>query len=1044
MDKKSLIRLGVILLVLTAIICFLGIIKPNFLNNNSDNKNSLKVAVVNEDKGTKYNGEFINISDILLNKFKDKPDYKIELVSRNVAENGIKNNTYQLMIVMPSKFSEESLALESTNPSQAVFQYKISNDRQAVVKNAEKAVKEFKNKFNESLIDIYFTSVIASIHNAQLRVNDVVKNDGEVIKSYNSNLTEPLYSYAGHFNGLSSSPSALKGQYSNLDRAINNTNDAFTSIVNINKTYEGEIKNIKTAQNAWKKSIDENNKRIKNYDLGLSKFNLNKQIKDLKKLNKSIDNEFNKPDALKETSDKAKKLNSDINKLIKKLESLNSDVDSALNNYESEISKAVEESLNAVDGKKLETGEIELTLGMYNKELREHMLSKIDDVIYNGKYYTDDAIDKLGLSEEDTKYLKNTNKFINWYTKKNNKKDVTFSNTNNTIEYVKSAKDSADKNLKEDKVLSFRQLEGNIAKVVLYVPDNYVVKARDYQTVKVDTGAYEVLVPKNRIESLDIHYSLVPVDKEQISLVDPVLVKGEVFTTDNVNVATDDYDETIKKEKKLVPVDASNPDSNKVEVEVETKILKQKNQVKSIERKYTEVQLLRPFTGYMGNEHFQAFYMDVKSYVEAASMAKAFYDFDLHHSFGSIPETALIHEPNADSLKKIIVSLIKKNTLAALKDSLKVSDEEINAFREKLVNVRELRDSIRNLRYNTDTLMSLTKDVLSETEKVSDKLKKKPAFNTTEVRGNTDMVNVTMKMNTDLSNLMRASKTLMDNTKQNQIISKDVYSSMDKLSQDVQNLENEGKSLSGKVSELKAVMDKNHASNEEYLKAFANVLSNTKNGNKRNEAVYAYLSNPVDAQNIEGVLGIENINKMPKDIGLFIVVLAYLVALSTAYLLQHANIALLQSAANKRVHFKNAANPMLFLTSIGVIAGLIISALSLFKIGMSFGGSSVFIIFVLFMILAFIYGLNALIAKMSSLGFIIAVVILLLLFATATTMFGSHGMLSLISPLTYVENGITAYINDGSGWGLVFTALGMAALGFGVLNVYMYRILKQE
>ena len=102
-----------------------------------------------------------------------------------------------------------------------------------------------------------------------------------------------------------------------------------------------------------------------------------------------------------------------------------------------------------------------------------------------------------------------------------------------------------------------------------------------------------------------------------------------------------------------------------------------------------------------------------------------------------------------------------------------------------------------------------------------------------------------MDMNKDLSTLITTSRALMDNTKANQAISKDIENTVEKLNKDVDNLEKEGKSLSTKVSELGEVMSKEYSSNEEFLKSFASVLSNTKVGNKKNEAVYEYLSNPV-------------------------------------------------------------------------------------------------------------------------------------------------------------------------------------------------------
>ena len=58
MNKKKLILLGSILLLVTATISFFAVIKPtSIVNDTTDStspKNSIKIAVVNEDNGTNY------------------------------------------------------------------------------------------------------------------------------------------------------------------------------------------------------------------------------------------------------------------------------------------------------------------------------------------------------------------------------------------------------------------------------------------------------------------------------------------------------------------------------------------------------------------------------------------------------------------------------------------------------------------------------------------------------------------------------------------------------------------------------------------------------------------------------------------------------------------------------------------------------------------------------------------------------------------------------------------------------------------------------
>ena len=124
----------------------------------------------------------------------------------------------------------------------------------------------------------------------------------------------------------------------------------------------------------------------------------------------------------------------------------------------------------------------------------------------------------------------------------------------------------------------------------------------------------------------------------------------------------------------------------------------------------------------------------------------------------------------------------------------------------------------------------------------------------------------------------------MDNTKANQAVSETIEATMTQLTNDVNTLEKDGKSLTERVSELKKIMSSEYGSNEEFLKNFSTVLSNTKTGNTKNEAVYEYLSNPVDASKIGNVVSAatnspSQTNRQDERSGLLIILISYLVSL---------------------------------------------------------------------------------------------------------------------------------------------------------------------
>ncbi|MEY8462322.1 type VII secretion protein EsaA [Streptococcus merionis] len=1060
MNKKLLTWLGVGLLAITVIISFLGIIKPTPISKSSSEqtvqKNPLKIAVVNEDKGTNYNGENVNIADTLLKSFSNSTDYNIETVSRSIATKGLENNVYQLMIILPSKFSEDSLAIESTNPSQAVFQYEIKSDKQLVVKQAEQAVVDFKSLFNKDLVNIYFLSIIGNLQTAQTQVGEVVANEGEALNTYNTKLSNPLASYSQLFSGLSSSPNNLLNAYSLFSKDLNNTNDAFTSIASVDKTYEGEIEKIKSLQDAWQTSIDTRETNLKTYDEEFSKLTVEEQLARMKEINTHISEQLNETAVWKETTDKVTGFNEELTNLVTRLKNLNQEIDTALSNYDEAITKAVEESVNDSDGKTNNAEEIKQTLGVYLKTLHNTMLSKMDGAIANMPYYDDVTIDNMGISEADKAYLKNINRFVEWYAAENEKplpavRSVSFQEANLT-----ELKKNTLQNLQTEKTISFQNLEGSITKVHLYVPSNYILNVTNHSVSKISDSEYVVNGLDGASSSITIQYNLGVSDVDQIDIFRDVAVQAVVTTSQDVEVLSGENEEKKTSVKVTIPADPKDAESKPQEVEGETIVSIPKTGTKAIMRTYSETDVTSNTPVKVLDKGAQAIYNDVKSYLEVASLANAYYDMDLQSGHLSPGPSALLNQTDVENLKSIIINLIKETTVSSLKDQLKISDEDLEKFEAKVANAEGLMTNIEGLRTSTSDLLAQLGAVIEETEKTHTTITNKPIFTESEKRDNVDLVTVTMDMNKEMVQLMTASQTLMNNTKSNQSVSKTIESDVERLSSDVTNLEKEGESLSGRVVELKNVMDDTYSSNKEFLQAFSTVLSNTKTGNNKNEAVYDYLSNPVDASKIQNVLGSSTAVKattarQDERSGLLLILISYLVSLAIAYLLQHADIPELQKQLKitKRIHWKNATGPMTFLTVMGTVAGIFIAIISGYKLAMDVGQIFFLILMVIAAVLFFTYGLNLLLEKLKSLGFLLGIVLLLLYIVTASQLLDAYyvssaNFLGALSPLTYVEDLMTNVINHTKGWELPFILLLMVTIALGSTNVLLYRKVKEN
>ena len=1077
MNKKVLFSLGIALLLVTMIVSFFAVVKPTPISRtNSDSsvqQAPIKVAVVNEDTGKVYNGQPINIANTLVNSFIAKNNYKVEVVSRSIAENGLKNETYQLMIILPSKFSEEALAIESTSPVQAKFQYQIQSSDQLTVKQAEQAVVAFKELFNKDLINIYFTSIIGNLKTAQGQVADVVTNEHESLTSFNNKLVDPLAQYSQQFNGLGSSPNNLLSSYLSFNKTLLNTNDAFKSIDSVNKTYEGPIKEIDEQQKKWDNSLGKREKSLANYDTEFSKLSVKEQLTRLTAINTQVTEKLSEPAIWKETTNTASSYNQDITKLLESLKKNNKEIDDTLSNYDTKIREAVESSLaknsSAVDG-------ANKTLGSYiqslNTSMQNQMTSKWPSV-----YYDDAAINNLSLSDTDKQHLKNISAFIQWYSKKTGKDLPTLQATTLENEEFSQLKNDIKSKSTTKRELKLPSFEGKISKLTLTVPNGYYLKESNYGFSDLGGGSYQVSIPSEASPGMTISYTLGIKNENDISVLSPVVVKYKLDTTEDVKVVKEDapyLEETTTTETAhAAPVSpatsvtssSSTSDGQKpTEIITITKTItttKINQTEKKVLNRHYEMQDIISNWEYNPTKLTQAIYKDVDAYLQLSGLVSAYYGLDLSKNTYSestfVPvEGSLAALANNDDLKTIVTNLIKGTTVEALKSDLKVSDEKLTDIQSRVANAEKLTSNIEQLRTTTNDLITQLSRLIEQTKLVDKTIKNKPSFVETEKVDNTDMVTVSMDMNSDLVKLMSASQTLMSNTQANQAVSETIESTIHQLENDVNTLEKDGESLSGRVSELKNIMSSEYGSNEEFLKNFSSVLSNTRTGNTKNDAVYEYLSNPVDASKIGNVVSAATnaqaqSNRQDERSGLLIILISYLVSLVIAYLFQHADKEELQRLMNlkDRLSWRNSSGPMLFLSVISVVAGFIIATISGIKLGFSIAQFSSFVVLLVLVSLMMTYGLNILIDKLKSFGFLISVSLILLYIISATQLFdeyyvNSAPILATLSPLTYLEGVVKLFINQQNGVVQSVVVIVVLTITLGIGNIFLYRQVKDS
>ena len=1043
MSKRTFAILSSIIALVVMVVVFYGVMKPKTITVGNQEKkitnSDVKIALVNEDTGVIYNGDDLRIGDILVNSLGQETSYKLETVSRAIAESGLEKGNYNVMIVLPSNFSRETLSLESDSPTQAIFQYKVKSDSQAITKQGEQVVSEIKNLFNKNIIGIYFSSIIGNLQTAQTQVATSVGREKTVLNKYQSNLITPLTDHSTQFKGLSGISDNLVTTYGNFNKDLQNIAEANKSIMDADKSFDEKMQAASASQEAWKASVKSREETLKKYEEFLKNSTATEQLENLRKTQAVIKGNQTDPKVLKDTEDKIETLEKSLDSTLTMFNAINDRSDKVIKDYKGKIDKAVEESLR----KTKKDEKQQQTILTIKEELKKSMLEKVTDVVNDLPYYSNDAIDKLKIADEDKDYLKKINSFAEQYANANKDKVIlkrrTVTRSQDQLDILKKA---AEENVKKTQTMSFSTKQGKIKKIELSVNSQYRFTSVSVKGANVsNSGDKVVLNLTNKPSEVTVSYQLGYANG--VELFTPAAVKGTAITT-----------QTIKEAKTKEEV-VEEKDKNGKKVKKKKSSIASEN--KEVEGTIGETNSYYPVTFDAKNieNSNTALYNDLENYTQLATVVKTIYGLDMakENNISLEPkENSLLKKAELKDIDKILTSSVSDAIIDELKNKLLVDKDEMKKLTDLQAELKELKKAVNNFRTITENLSKNIDEVIAETEKINTALSNKPELPTTETKdNNSDLITVTTEISSDYSKLMSASRELLAKTKASQATSESINHSFESLGTAAKKLEQDGTNLTNKVSELKGTMDKEYKDNQDFLKAFSKVLSNTKDGNSKNQAVYDYLANPVDAGNVDKIVAsnktAKSSTKLDTRTGILIVLIIYLVSILIAHMMQNIDFEKIQK--NKivsRVQWKNSTIPISIILGISFVLSMIIGMVVGYNLDLT--GERALVLGALLLVITVLFiGLNNwLLSKGKSLGLFVSISILLLYIVTTVQLIDERTMgnklLSYISPLNYIDESLTQFLNYQGGWLLVMIITTIFAVISVILNAIEYRKLK--
>ena len=169
-EWKSLLHNKLLLVVVVAVIVIPTIYTTLFLGSMWDpygNLDKLPVAVVNKDQPVVYEGKKLQVGEELTDKLKEEESLCFNFVEDEVAEQGLKNGTYYMVITIPEDFSENAATLMDDKPKKMELRYETNPGTNYIAsKMGETAMEKVKNSVAEEVTKTYTEAVFDQITEA--------------------------------------------------------------------------------------------------------------------------------------------------------------------------------------------------------------------------------------------------------------------------------------------------------------------------------------------------------------------------------------------------------------------------------------------------------------------------------------------------------------------------------------------------------------------------------------------------------------------------------------------------------------------------------------------------------------------------------------------------------------------------------------------------------------------------------------------------------------------------------------------------------------
>ena len=204
----------------------------------TDQKTKLNVAVVNEDRAVKVDKKEYNLGASYVKNLERDDSQNWYIVTRGAADAGLENGKYQLVVTIPSDFSEKVLDVNAISADRTIVTYKVSAaGNQQIENEANSLAKDIIADLNSQLVDMYMASILSNLYTAQQNVQASSEVQVTNIGNYRTNLLESAIGSKNIFPTLVSMSASSVEANNSLKTTLETYAKAFDDLDNSQATY---------------------------------------------------------------------------------------------------------------------------------------------------------------------------------------------------------------------------------------------------------------------------------------------------------------------------------------------------------------------------------------------------------------------------------------------------------------------------------------------------------------------------------------------------------------------------------------------------------------------------------------------------------------------------------------------------------------------------------------------------------------------------------------------------------------------------------------